>query len=128
MYKKIGVIMGGFTPERHVSLESGRNVYSKLMASATYKPLPLFLSGSLKKHRIFTLPTALLLKDNADDIHDFLLHPTKFSMSEALLAPIRAEAKVLTKTYAKDAIFEPEELTYQTLKERVDFIFFSFAW
>ena len=71
--------MGGFTPERHVSLESGRNIYSKLAASNQYEALPLFLSGSTEAYRIFILPAALLLKDNADDVHDALLHPTKFS-------------------------------------------------
>ncbi|ROT47805.1 D-alanine--D-alanine ligase family protein [Candidatus Cardinium hertigii] len=125
MKKRIGVIMGGFTPERHISLESGRNVYSKLIASVKYDPLPLFLSGSMQAHRIFTLPTFLLLKDNADDIHDFLLHPAKFRELEALLTPIRAEALGITKVYAKGAIFKPEELTYQALKERIDFIFIA---
>jgi D-alanine-D-alanine ligase len=125
MIQKIGVIMGGFTPERHISLESGRNVYSKLVASAKYDALPLFLSGSIESHHIFTLPAALLLKDNADDIHDFLLHPAKFREAEALLTPIRREAYTITKTYAKEAIFEPEALTYPALKERVDFIFIA---
>ncbi|TSJ81478.1 MAG: hypothetical protein NMK33_04100 [Candidatus Cardinium sp.] len=125
MNPKIGVLMGGFTPERHISLESGRNVYSKLLASTKYAPLPLFLSGSREAYRIFTLPAALLLKDNADDIHDVLLHPTRFSRSEALLTAIRKEAASITKHYAKDVIFTPEELTFSALKERIDFIFIA---
>ncbi|HLP34491.1 MAG TPA: hypothetical protein VK133_00650 [Amoebophilaceae bacterium] len=123
--KKIGVIMGGFTPERHVSLESGRNVYSKLTAAGVYEVLPLFLSGCIEQQRIFHLPIALLLKDNADDVHDLLLHPEKNNGSKALLASIRAEASALTNTYAQGAIFEPEELTYAALKERVDFVFIA---
>lgn len=117
--------MGGFTPERHISLESGRNVYSKLVASTQYKALPLFLSGSREDYRIFTLPPALLLKDNADDIHDALLHPTKLSALEALLTPIRRAAASLTKNYAKDVILQAEELTFAALKERIDFIFIA---
>lgn len=117
--------MGGFTSERHISLESGRNIYNKLIASAKYDVLPLFLSGSLQSHRIFTLPISFLLKDNTDDIHDLLLNPAKFKKSEALVSPIRKEAKAITKAYAQDAIFQPEELTYQALKERVDFIFLA---
>lgn len=117
--------MGGFTPERHISLESGRNVYSKLVASTKYEPLPLFLSGSREAYRIFRLPASLLLKDNADDIHDALLHPTILYKSEALVTSIRQEAAFITKNYAKDAIFTPEELTFPALKERVDFIFIA---
>ncbi|CCM10185.1 Putative uncharacterized protein [Cardinium endosymbiont cEper1 of Encarsia pergandiella] len=125
MHKKIGVLMGGFTPERHVSLESGRNIYSKLAASNQYEALPLFLSGSTKAFRIFILPAALLLKDNADDVHDALLHPTRFRAAEALLTVIRQEAVSITKNYAKDAIFTAEELTFSALKERIDFIFIA---
>ena len=125
MHPKIGVLMGGFTPERHISLESGRNVYSKLVASTKYEPIPLFLSGSKEVYRIFTLPPALLLKDNADDIHDALLHPTKFSASEELLTSIRKEASSITRSYAKNAIFRPEEVTFPALKERIDFMFIA---
>lgn len=116
--------MGGFTPERHISLESGRNVYSKLVASCKYNALPLFLSGSGESYRIFTLPAALLLKDNADDIHDALLHPIRFSKSEALLTSIRKGAACVAKNYAKDAIFTPEKLPFIALKARVDFLIF----
>ncbi|WP_419241111.1 D-alanine--D-alanine ligase family protein [Cardinium endosymbiont of Nabis limbatus] len=125
MRLKVGVLMGGFTPERHISLESGRNVYSKLFASTQYEALPLFLSGSKESYRIFTLPAALLLKDNADDIHDALMHPAKFSKSEALLTAIRKEAASITKYYAKDAIFTPEALSFPALKERIDFMFIA---
>ncbi|WP_339043775.1 hypothetical protein [Cardinium endosymbiont of Tipula unca] len=125
MKKKIGVIMGGFTPERHISLESGRNICSKLMASAKYEVVPLFLSGSMSAHRIFTLPTALLLKDNADDVHDYLLHPYKFSGPTAMLSSIKEKAHAITKIYAKDAIFHPEEIDYQSLKKIVDFVFIA---
>ncbi|MCT4697013.1 D-alanine--D-alanine ligase family protein [Candidatus Cardinium sp. TP] len=125
MNQKIGVLMGGFTPERHVSLESGRNVYSKLVASTQYEALPLFLSGDKGAYRIFILPAALLLKDNADDIHDALLHPTKFNRSERLLTPIRKEAAALTSHYAKAAIFIPQEVTFSDLKKNIDFIFIA---
>lgn len=118
-------MMGGFTPERHISLESGRNICSKLIASAKYDVFPLFLSGSIREHRIFTLPTALLLKDNADDVHDHLLHPYKFSKAKAILSSIRQAAHTITKTYAKDAIFYPKEIDYQILKKLVDFVFIA---
>ena len=123
--KIIAVIMGGFTSERHVSLESGRNIYNKLFASTKYDPIPIFLSGTISAYRLFTLPLHLLLKDNADDIHNALLHPAKFKESHALLDPIKQEAEVITHAYAKNIIFQPEELTYQALKERADFVFLA---
>lgn len=36
IYPKAGVLMGGFTTERHISVESGRIVCSKLVASTKY--------------------------------------------------------------------------------------------
>ena len=106
---RIGVMMGGFTSERHVSLESGRNIYNKLAASAVYDPLPVFLSGSIQEHRLFILPIAFLLKDNADDVHEYLLYPEKFKALEELLDIFRGNAKSITETYAKGAIFKPKE-------------------
>lgn len=125
MHKRVGVIMGGFTRERHVSLESGRNVYSKLVASTKYLPVPLFLSGSKTHYRIFTLPVSLLLKDNADDIHDILLNRIRSTDSEAFLDTIRQQALVVTNEYAKNAIFVPEELHFAQLKEKIDFMFIA---
>ncbi|WP_109997687.1 D-alanine--D-alanine ligase family protein [Candidatus Cardinium hertigii] len=125
MRKRIAVLMGGYTAERHISLESGRNIYNKLAASAKYDVIPLFLSGSPEAQHIFTLPTFLLLKDNADDIHNFLLHPTLWEDTLSLLDPIRAEAHALTDTYAKHSIHQPEILSYSALKKRVDFVFIA---
>ncbi|MCS7074855.1 MAG: D-alanine--D-alanine ligase, partial [Bacteroidia bacterium] len=39
----IGVILGGWSSERHISVESGRNIYEKLNSSGKYLPIPLFL-------------------------------------------------------------------------------------
>lgn len=117
--------MGGFTLERHISLESGRNICSKLIASAQYDVMPLFLSGSMQEHRIFTLPTALLLKDNADDVHDYLLHPCKYDKQKEILNTIRAEAHSITKTYAKDAVFYPKEIDFKFIKDNIDFVFIA---
>ncbi|MFM7764020.1 MAG: hypothetical protein ACKO6I_00030, partial [Sphingomonadales bacterium] len=44
MQQKIAVIMGGYSYERHISMESGRNIYEKLSSSAEYEPVPIFLT------------------------------------------------------------------------------------
>ena len=123
--KRIGVIMGGFSSERHISLESGRNVYAKLSASKIYKPLPIFLSGSVQSHRLFILPIALLLKDNADDVHKCLLNLEGFDGKDVLLQSFREKAKNITQLYGRDAIFTPQELSYDLLASYVDFVFIA---
>lgn len=37
--------MGGYSSERHISIESGRNIYEKLASSEKYAPIPVFLTG-----------------------------------------------------------------------------------
>ncbi|MDX1905070.1 MAG: D-alanine--D-alanine ligase, partial [Thermonemataceae bacterium] len=65
---KVGVIMGGYSSERHISVESGRNIYEKLASSGKYEPLPIFLTGSDEAHELYLIPINVMLKDNADDI------------------------------------------------------------
>lgn len=76
---RVGVIMGGYSSERHISMESGRNIAEKLASSTTYEPIPIFLTGDADHWTLARLPLPLLLKDNADDIaaaiHDYKVHP-----------------------------------------------------
>ncbi len=41
---RVGVLLGGYSSERHISVESGRNIYEKLVSSDKYEPIPIFLS------------------------------------------------------------------------------------
>ena len=63
---RVAVIMGGYSSERHISVESGRNIFEKLSSSAKYAPVPVFLTGSAQAHRLYVLPvnviTTLLTK------------------------------------------------------------------
>ena len=83
--KKIAVILGGVSSERHISVESGRNIYEKLASSKKYQPVPIFLTGSLENHELFVLPVNILLKDNADDI--------KFKLSNYKKHPVIEKIK-----------------------------------
>lgn len=65
---KVAVILGGYSSERHISVESGRNIFEKLSASEKYYAEPIFLTGSKDHLRFYKIPINLLLKDNADDI------------------------------------------------------------
>ena len=41
---KVGIIMGGLSSEKEVSLESGRNIFSKI-DRRQYDPVPIFIDG-----------------------------------------------------------------------------------
>jgi UDP-N-acetylmuramate--alanine ligase len=120
--KKIAVIMGGYSFERHISVESGRNIFEKLASSSKYEPIPVFLSKKENSHELYQIPINLLLKDNADDIRDKILGFKKHPVVEN----IKKECKALTTKYASnDVVFEPELLTYEALSNKVDGVFIA---
>ncbi|MFH0898844.1 MAG: ATP-grasp domain-containing protein [bacterium] len=61
---RIGVLLGGDTNEREISLESGRNVCYKL-SPEKYDVVPLFVRDDMK---LFTLTTKLLIKNSTKSI------------------------------------------------------------
>ena len=67
---RVAVVLGGYSSERHISVESGRNIYEKLSSSEKYTPLPIFLTGNNENHLLYQVPINVLLKDNADDIKE----------------------------------------------------------
>jgi D-alanine-D-alanine ligase len=114
--KEIAVIMGGYSFERHISVESGRNVFEKLSSSDHYEPLPIFLMRHDAGHVLYQIPINLLLKDNADDIRDKILGFRKHPAVER----IKEKCRLLTEKYAShDVVFEPRPLSYSDLAQRV---------
>jgi UDP-N-acetylmuramate--alanine ligase len=80
---RVAVIMGGYSSERHISVESGRNIYEKLSSSTKYRPIPVFLAGSSEEFRLYELPINVMLKDNADDIREKIEHGRRRRASRA---------------------------------------------
>ncbi len=120
--KKIAVVFGGYSSERHISVESGRNVYEKLSSSAIFEPLPVFLSGADDAHELYTLPINLMLKDNADDIREKILH---FS-THPIIQKIIAECGELTGMFGDvNNLNAPERINYPQLAERVGEVFIA---
>jgi D-alanine-D-alanine ligase len=143
---KIAVVLGGSSAERHISVESGRNVFQKLCSAGYYEPTPIFLLHSLhlkklnipkEKWNLFhifsendfslweiSLPS--LLKDNADDILQTI---------EATVLGRAAEnyaAKRIFPTLAeKMALFSPQlpmpprHIPFPKLKASFDFVFLA---
>ena len=119
---KVGVILGGYSSERHISVESGRNIYEKLASSAKYAPIPIFLIGDATRFDLYEIPINFLLKDNADDIHDKVLHFSR----HAVIAEIKAEAQSITDKYAaENVIFEPRHIPLENLKNEIDTVFIA---
>ncbi len=118
----VAVIMGGYSSERHISVESGRNVYEKLASSAKYRPIPVFLTGNEDKHLLFVLPISTMLKDNADDIKERVMAKYRAHKSLDL---IREEASFITKKYAGTVSMRPEEITYKKLSEMASVAFIA---
>lgn len=120
--KKIAVIFGGYSSERHISVESGRNVYEKLSSSTVYQPIPVFLSGNNEDYELNTIPLNLMLKDNADDIREkiqhYRLHP--------LVKKIIEECREITDKFGDSRNLQaPEKISFQSLADRVDEIFIA---
>lgn len=120
--KRIAVILGGYSFERHISVESGRNIFEKLSSSEKYEPLPIFLKKEGEGHALYQIPVNLLLKDNADDIRDKIEHYQR----HPLIQNIIEECREVTGKYASaHVVFEPRRLSYEELAREADGAFIA---
>jgi D-alanine-D-alanine ligase len=122
---RVAVIMGGYSSERHISVESGRNIYEKLSSSAKYAPVPVFLTGSAREHKLYVLPVNVMLKDNADDIREKIEHAEAGEAPHPILARIRREAGAITSTYAGQALAQPRRISFAELAQLADEVFIA---
>ena len=119
--RKIAVIMGGYSTERHISMESGRNIFEKLNSSNAFQALPIFLRKKQGKIQLYQLPMSYLLKDNADDIADKIDRQRESKLAEEI-----------KKDFENDFIIEKQnntnqivETNFEELSKRVDFVFIA---
>lgn len=118
----VAVVLGGYSSERHISVESGRNVYEKLASSEKYAPVPVFLTGSNEKHLLYKIPINLLLKDNADDIRDKIMH----WHIHPVIRQIISECSAITGKYGSSQNLEaPQLISYSELAKDVQEVFIS---
>ena len=66
---RVGIIMGGISSEKEVSLESGRNIFSKIDRTK-YAPVPVFMDS---KAGLWEIPVKLLMRNSTIDIEEDLL-------------------------------------------------------
>ncbi|MFN5323613.1 MAG: D-alanine--D-alanine ligase, partial [Bacteroidota bacterium] len=120
--RKIAVILGGYSSERHISVESGRNVFEKLSSSGKYVPIPVFLSGDAHAHNLHLIPINVLLKDNADDIKEKVEHFSRHPIIEDIIH----ECAPVTSLFASNSSLNPPSLiSYDDLAEMVDGVFIA---
>ncbi len=120
--KRIAVIMGGYSFERHISMESGRNIYEKLSSSESHQPIPVFLLGDAHQYQLVEIPINMMLKDNADDIRDKILH----YKANPSLVKIQQEARKISATYnPQEIVYEPQYLSLEALANKCEGVFIA---
>ncbi|RSK44299.1 D-alanine--D-alanine ligase family protein [Hymenobacter perfusus] len=122
---KVAVIMGGYSSERHISVESGRNIYEKLSSSIKYEPVPVFLTGNSQEFRLYVLPINVMLKDNADDIREKVEYMEAGHALHPILERIRHEAQSITSTFAGQPTAQPRRVSFEELAGMVDEVFIA---
>ncbi|GAB4202018.1 MAG: hypothetical protein Fur0023_07320 [Bacteroidia bacterium] len=121
---RTAVIMGGYSTERHISVESGRNVYEKLSSSEKYDPFPVFLikSNNTEGFELYSIPIRLMLKDNADDIRDKILN----YHVHLIIQKIIAEASEITEKFGLTKNLDaPKKISFEDLKKNADVVFIA---
>lgn len=119
---RVAVILGGYSSERHISVESGRNIYEKLASSEKYAPYPIFLTGEANKHLLYQIPINILLKDNADDIKEKIEH---YNVHPVVKEIISLCHHITDKYSSPDTLAKPALLTYDDLAKKVDAVFIA---
>jgi UDP-N-acetylmuramate--alanine ligase len=119
---KVAVILGGYSSERHISVESGRNIYEKLSSSTKYEPIPVFLTGDSNNHQLYQIPVNILLKDNADDIKEKIEH---YHIHEVIQQIIKESSTITDKYSSKDSLAKPKSLVYKDLAGMVGAVFIA---
>jgi D-alanine-D-alanine ligase len=118
--KRVAVFMGGYSTERHISVESGRNIYEKLASSAKYQPFPVFVTGNDESHQLYLIPINVMLKDNADDIKEKAEHFKRAAVVDKIIA----DCKSIIKRFGNETnLFAPKQITYKELSKLTDLVF-----
>ncbi|MDF2438531.1 MAG: D-alanine--D-alanine ligase [Bacteroidota bacterium] len=119
---KVAVILGGYSSERHISVESGRNIYEKLASSSKYEPIPVFLTGSDKEHILYQIPVNILLKDNADDIKEKI---DNYKIHEMIKQIISECSDITSKYSSSESLAKPKRISYEDLSRMVEGVFIA---
>jgi D-alanine-D-alanine ligase len=99
---RVGIIMGGLSSEREVSLESGRNIFSKI-DRRQYDPVPIFMDD---RAALWEIPLKLLMRNSTSDIAEDLAQEAKQIPYEFLKARIDVVCLGLHGKYGEDGCMQ----------------------
>lgn len=99
---KVGVIMGGVSSEKEVSLESGRNIFSKFSRDK-YDPVPIFMDS---QGAFWEIPLKLLMRNSTHDIEEDLGEEATLIPYEALKSRVDLVCLGLHGKYGEDGCIQ----------------------
>ena len=94
--------MGGLSSEKEVSLESGRNIFSKI-DRRQYDPIPIFMDG---RAALWEIPLKLLMRNSTSDIEDDLSEEAVPIPYESLKARVDVVCLGLHGKYGEDGCMQ----------------------
>jgi D-alanine--D-alanine ligase len=99
---RVGIIMGGLSSEREVSLESGRNIFSKI-DRRQYDPIPIFMDG---RAALWEIPIKLLMRNSTSDIAENLAGEARQIPYESLKTRVDVVCLGLHGKYGEDGCMQ----------------------
>jgi D-alanine-D-alanine ligase len=99
---RVGIIMGGLSSEKEVSLESGRNIFSKI-DRRKYAPYPIFMDN---RAALWEIPIKLLMRNSTSDIAENLASDATPIPYESLKTRIDVACLGLHGKYGEDGCMQ----------------------
>jgi D-alanine-D-alanine ligase len=99
---RVGIIMGGLSSEREVSLESGRNIFSKI-DRRKYDPVPIFMDS---RAALWEIPVKLIMRNSTRDIEEDLAQEAKPIPYESLKERVDVVCLGLHGKYGEDGCMQ----------------------
>ena len=99
---RVGVVMGGVSSEREVSLESGRNIFSKF-DRGRYDPVPIFMDSEAA---LWEIPLKLLMRNSTRDIEEDLAAEAQRIPYESLKSRVDVVCLGLHGKYGEDGCIQ----------------------
>lgn len=99
---RVGIIMGGLSSEKEVSLESGRNLFSKI-DRRKYDPLAIFMDSQAA---LWEIPIKLLMRNSTSDIAENLAEEAKRIPYESLKERVDVVCLGLHGKYGEDGCMQ----------------------
>jgi D-alanine-D-alanine ligase len=99
---RVGIIFGGMSSEREVSLNSGRNVYDNIDREL-YEPVPVFMDGS---GLLWVLPWQLISQNTTVDISEHLEREARRIAYESLRDGVDVAFLALHGKYGDDGCIQ----------------------